>query len=148
MAFFTSEYDCKLDAKGRIVLPARIKANLPESSKHELVIGRGFDTCLTVYPEVEFRKIYNKIAGLSEFNPEYRKLQRNFFRGMSVAELDNNGRFLIPKPMLLHAQLEKEVIVVGMGNRIELWNPELYRVQLYPNQEELSSNVQKFLDRE
>ena len=148
MAFFTSEYECKLDAKGRIVLPARIKANLPESSKHELVIGLGFETCLTVYPEVEFRKIYNKIAGLSEFNPEYRKLQRNFFRGMSVVELDGNGRFLVPKHMLSHANLEKDVIVVGMGNRIELWNPDLYSDQLYPNREELSSNVQKFLDSE
>jgi len=148
MAFFTSEYECKLDAKGRIVLPARIKANLPESSKHELVIGLGFETCLTVYPEVEFRKIYNKIAGLNEFNPEYRKLQRNFFRGMSVVELDSNGRFLIPKHMLSHAKLDKEVIVVGMGNRIELWNPELYSDQLYPNREELSDTVQKFLDSE
>ncbi|MFC2123647.1 division/cell wall cluster transcriptional repressor MraZ [Bacteroidota bacterium] len=148
MAFFTSEYECKLDAKGRIVLPARIKANLPESSKHELVIGLGFETCLTIYPEVEFRKIYNKIAGLNEFNPEYRKLQRNFFRGMSVAELDGNGRFLIPKLMLSYAKLEKEVIAVGMGNRIELWNPDLYSEQLYPNQEELSSNVQRFLDSE
>ena len=148
MAFFTSEYECKLDAKGRVVLPARFKANLPESSKHELVIGLGFETCLTVYPEVEFRKIYNKIAGLNEFNPEHRKLQRNFFRGMSVVELDNNGRFLIPKHMLSHANLEKDVIVVGMGNRIELWSPDLYSDQIYPNREELSDTVQKFLDSE
>ena len=146
MAYFTSEYECKLDAKGRLVLPARIKANLPESSKHELVIGMGFEICLVVYPEVEFKKIYNKIAGLSEFNPEYRKLQRNFFRGMSVAELDNNGRFLIPKALLSHAELEKEVIVVGLGARIELWNPELYADQMYSDQDELSSNVQKYLD--
>ncbi len=146
MAFFTSEYDCKLDAKGRLVLPARIKASLPESSGNELVIGLGFDKCLVVYPLLEFKKIYSKVAGLSEFNPDFRKLQRNFFRGNTVVELDNSGRFLIPKAMLNYSQLEKNVIVVGMGNKVELWNPELYKEQLYSDQNEFSENVQKFLD--
>jgi len=146
MAFFTSEYDCKLDAKGRLVLPARIKASLPDSSGSELVIGLGFEKCLVVYPLQEFKKIYSKVAGLSEFNPEYRRLQRNFFRGNSVVELDNSGRFLIPKSMLNYAQLKKSVTVVGMGNKVELWNPELYQEQLYKDQTEFSENVQKFLD--
>jgi MraZ protein len=146
MAFFTSEYDCKLDAKGRLVLPSRIKSSLPESSGNELVIGFGFEKCLVVYPLQEFKKIYSKVAGLSEFNPEYRRLQRNFFRGNTVVELDNSGRFLIPKPMLTYAQLEKSVTVVGMGNKVELWNPELYQEQLYTDQNEFSDNVQRFLD--
>lgn len=146
MAFFTSEYDCKLDAKGRLVLPARIKSGLPESSGNELVIGLGFEKCLVVYPLQEFKKIYSKVAGLSEFNPEYRRLQRNFFRGNTVVELDNSGRFLIPKPMLAYAQLEKSVTVIGMGNKVELWNPELYQEQLYTDQNEFSDNVQRFLD--
>lgn len=146
MAFFTSEYDCKLDAKGRLVLPARIKASLPDSSGSELVIGLGFEKCLVVYPLQEFKKIYSKVAGLSEFNPEYRRLQRNFFRGNSVVELDGSGRFLIPKSMLNYAQLEKSVTVVGMGNKVELWNPELYQEQLYKDQTEFSENVQRFLD--
>jgi MraZ protein len=146
MAFFTSEYDCKLDAKGRLVLPARIKSGLPESSGNELVIGLGFEKCLVVYPLQEFKKIYSKVAGLSEFNPDYRRLQRNFFRGNTVVELDNSGRFLIPKPMLNYAQLEKSVTVIGMGNKVELWNPELYQEQLYKDQTEFSDNVQRFLD--
>ena len=85
-------------------------------------------------------------AGLSEFNPAYRRLQRNFFRGNTVVELDNSGRFLIPKQMLNYARLEKDVIVVGMGNKVELWNPELYKEQLYDNQNEFSEHVQKYLD--
>ncbi len=146
MTFFTSEYDCKLDAKGRLILPARIKANLPSDQGNELVIGLGFDQCLVVYPIAEFRKIYSKIAGLSDFNPEYRKLQRNFFRGNTVVELDNSGRFLIPRNMLQYAAIEKEVIVIGMGNKVEIWNPEQYRLQLYHDQAEFSENVQKYLD--
>lgn len=146
MTFFTSEYECKLDAKGRLVLPARIKNGLPETSGNELVVGLGFEKCLMVYPILEFKKLYAKVAGLSEFNPDYRKLQRNFFRGNTVVELDNSGRFLIPKQMLNYAQLEKQVIVVGMGNKVELWNPELYKEQLYDNQNEFSDHVQKYLD--
>jgi len=146
MTFFTSEYECKLDAKGRLVLPARIKNGLPETSGSELVVGLGFEKCLIVYPILEFKKLYAKVAGLSEFNPDYRRLQRNFFRGNTVVELDNSGRFLIPKQMLNYAQLEKQVVVVGMGNRVELWNPDLYKEQLYDNQNEFSDQVQKYLD--
>jgi len=146
MAFFTSEYESKLDAKGRLVLPARIKSSLPDSSGTELVVGLGFEKCLVVYPLQEFKKIYSKVAGLSEFNPEYRRLQRNFFRGNSVVELDSSGRFLIPRSMLNYAQLEKSVTIVGMGNKVELWNPELYQEQLYKDQTEFSENVQKYLD--
>jgi len=146
MTFFTSEYECKLDAKGRLVLPARIKNGLPETSGNELVVGLGFEKCLIVYPILEFKKLYAKVAGLSEFNPGYRKLQRNFFRGNTVVELDNSGRFLITKQMLNYAQLEKQVVIVGMGNKVELWNPELYKEQLYDNQNEFSDHVQKYLD--
>jgi MraZ protein len=146
MAFFTSAYESKLDAKGRLVLPAKIKTALPDLSGKELVVGLGFEKCLIVYPIQEFKKIYSKVAGLSEFNPEYRRLRRNFFNGNSVVELDSSGRFLIPKSMLEYANLEKSVVVLGVGNKVELWNPELYKAQLYRDQIEYSENVQKHLD--
>ena len=145
MAFFTSEYECKLDAKGRLVLPARIKASLPETSGGELVVRRGFEPCLVVYPFTEYKKIYSRIASLNEFNEEYRSLQRNFFRGNTQVELDSNGRFLIPKSMLKYANMDKEVIVVGMGNRIEMWNPETYEDYLIKDQSEFSKLAEKYL---
>ena len=146
MSFFTSEYECKLDAKGRLVLPSKIKGNLPEASGNELVLRRGFEPCLILYPMVEFKKIYSKISGLNEFNEEYRKLQRNFFRGNATVELDGTGRFLIPKLMINYAQLQKEAIVVGMGNRIEIWNPEQYNQYLINDPGEFSALAQKYLD--
>jgi MraZ protein len=148
VAFFTSEYECKLDAKGRLVLPAKIKAGLPDASGNELAIRRGFEPCLILYPMVEFKKLYSKISGLNEFNPENRMLQRNFFRTSSTVELDNNGRFLIPRPMIQYAKLEKDVIIVGMGNKVEMWNPELYEKYLINDPEEFSDLAQKFLDPE
>ncbi|MGB3466537.1 MAG: division/cell wall cluster transcriptional repressor MraZ [Cyclobacteriaceae bacterium] len=146
MAFFTSEYECKLDAKGRLVLPAKIKANLPEVSSHELVLRKGFEPNLIVYPMLEYKKIHSKISSLSEFNAEQRRLKRNFFRSIATVELDNSGRFLIPKNMLAHASLEKEAIVVGLGNTIEIWNPEVYEEYLIKDSEEYSELAQKFLD--
>jgi MraZ protein len=146
MAFFTSEYECKIDAKGRLVLPAKIKGNLPETSGNELVLRKGFEPCLILYPMIEYKKIYSKIAGLSEFNEEYRKLQRNFFRGSAEVELDNTGRLLIPKMMLNYAQLEKDAVVVGMGNKIEIWNPSQYEKHLISDPIEFSKLAQKYLD--
>ena len=145
MAFFTSEYSCKLDAKGRLVLPSRMKANLPEASSNELFIREGFEPCLELYPLVEYKKIYSNIAGLNEFNAEFRKLQRNFFRGSATVELDSAGRLLIPKSMLQYGKLDKEVVVVGMGNRMEIWNPEVYEKFLISDQQELSELAEKHL---
>jgi MraZ protein len=146
MTFFTSEYECKLDPKGRLVLPARIKSQLPEDGGSELVIRRGFEQCLIVYPMVEFKKVFSKISGLNEFNEEYRKLQRNFLSGVVTVELDNNGRFLIPKSMLTYAQIDKEAILVGTGNKVEVWNPSVYHKQLIQDPSELSKLAEKYLN--
>lgn len=146
MSFFSSEYECKLDSKGRLVLPSRIKSNLPETSGNEIVLRRGLEPCLVLYPLVEFNKIHAKIVGLNEFNEEYRKIQRNFFSGIAMVELDNMGRFNVPKTMLRYAQLEKDVIIVGMGNRVEIWNPELYEKHLIKDQSEFSALAEKYLN--
>ena len=145
MTFFTSEYESKLDAKGRLVLPSRIKAQLPEGS-NELVIRRGFEQCLIIYPMVEFKKVFSKISALNEFNEEYRKLQRNFFSGTATVELDNMGRFVIPKNMLAYANLDKDVILVGTGNKVEVWNPSIYEKFIIQDPSELSKLAEKYLN--
>lgn len=145
MTFFTSEFEGKLDSKGRLVLPARIKAQLPESGDNEMVIRRGFEPCLVLYPMVEFKKVFSRISGLSEFNEEYRTLQRNFFSGTATVELDGNGRFLIPRNMLTYAQLEREAVLVGMGNKVEIWSPALYEKHLIKDAGALSKLAEKYL---
>ena len=146
MTFFTSEFESKLDTKGRLVLPSRIKAQLPEGGGNELVVRRGFEPCLIIYPMVEFKKVFSKISGLSEFNEEYRKLQRNFFSGTVTVELDSNGRMLIPKNMLTYAGIDKDMILVGMGNKVELWNPSIYEKHQIHDPGELSKLAQKHLE--
>lgn len=145
MAYFSGEFECKLDAKGRMVLPSRLKNALPEANGNNIIITRGFEPCLVVYPQVEWNKVFSKVAGMNEFTPEFRSFQRNFFRGNTEVELDNNGRFLVPKTMLKFAQLEKDVVIVGMGNRMEVWNPDLYNQYLITDPNEFSKLAEKYL---
>ena len=150
MSFFTGEYDCKLDAKGRLVLPAKIKANLPEASVNtevkEIVLSKGLDPNIIIYPILEYRKIHNKISALNDFNPEQRAFKRNFFRNIAHVELDSNGRFIVPKAMMVHAQLDREAVIVGMGNIVELWSPPMYEKFLINDPQEYSELAQKYMD--
>jgi MraZ protein len=148
MSFFTSEYDCKLDAKGRLALPSKVRAALPDNTSQELVMRRGFEPCLVLYPMLEYKKIYSRVRSLNEFNEDYRKFQRSFFRGNVDVELDGAGRINIPKRMMEFASLEKEVILVGLGNRIEIWNPDQYEEHLIQDAKEYSKMAEKFLAEE
>ena len=146
MAFFTSEHECTLDAKGRLVLPSRLKSVLPEASKKSIMIRKGFEPNLIIYPLHEFQNIYTRINSLNEFSSEQRKLKRNLFSSISQIDLDSNGRFLLPKSMIFHTGLEKDVILVGMGNVIELWSPDNYKKYLINDANEFSKLAQKYLD--
>ncbi len=145
MSYFSGEYEATLDAKGRLVLPTKLKSALPSETGGNVVLMRGFEPCLVLYPHSEWKKIFEKVASLNEFNEEYRNFQRNFLRGNTELELDSNGRFIVPKSMMKHASIEKDVILVGIGNRIELWNPESYEAFLIKDQKEFSQIAQKVL---
>lgn len=145
MSLLTGEFECKMDAKGRLTLPSKVKSKLPEVSGNQLVLSLGLEPCLVVYPMVEYRKIYSRIASMNEFNEEFRRLQRNFFRRISEVELDSAGRLLVPKTMSKYAKLEKEVILVGMGNRMELWDSSVYEEFIINDNSEFSKLAQKHL---
>jgi MraZ protein len=145
MAHLSGEHDGKLDAKGRINLPSRLKSGLSQANGNILMISRGMEKCLVVYPVLEYEKIYSRVAGMNEFNQEHRLLQRAFFSRFNEVELDNNGRFLVPKSMLTYAELDKDVIFVGLGNRMEMWNPELYEQNLIKDQQQFAQLTEKFL---
>lgn len=119
---FNSQYDVKLDPKGRLVLPAKIKAAIPEVNGTALMLQKAANKCLKLYPMVEFRKLESQVNALSDFNPETSKLKRTFFTRITEVELDSTGRFLIPKSFQEHAELDKDVILIGYGNHIEIWS--------------------------
>ncbi len=145
MSFFSGEYECKIDAKGRMVLPAKVKAKLPDVNTSELVVKRGFEPCLILYPMLEWKKVFNKVSGLNEFSKEFRMFQRNFLRGAMEVDLDASGRILVPKMMTKFASIEKDVILVGVGNRLEIWDPKQYNEHLIHDEEEFSALAEKYL---
>ncbi|HCH45733.1 division/cell wall cluster transcriptional repressor MraZ [uncultured Algoriphagus sp.] len=142
---FNSQYECKLDPKGRLVMPSKIKGAIPEANGTTLMLRMAEDKCLALYPMVEFKKLENQIKALSINNPEQRKLQRTFFITSVEVELDSAGRLLIPKLYQTYAGLEKDVVVVGMGSRIEIWNPQNYLNNIIEDPADLSSLMEKYL---
>lgn len=143
---FNGEYTCKLDPKGRLVLPAKIKAAVPEANGTSLMLQKAADQCLKLYPMVEFRKLENQVNALSDHNPETRRLKRSFFTRIIEVDLDSSGRLLIPKAFQEYAGLGKEVVLIGLGSKIELWSAERLNDDTLINDDELlSQQMEKHL---
>jgi len=142
---FNSQYEVKLDPKGRLVLPSKIKGAIPEANGTTLMLRMAEDKCLALYPMVEYKKLESQIKSLNINNPEQRMLQRSFFNSIVEVDLDSTGRLLIPKLYQTYASLEKDVVVVGMGTRIELLNPDKYLKNIIVDPADLSSLMEKYL---
>ncbi|WP_194972884.1 division/cell wall cluster transcriptional repressor MraZ [Aquiflexum lacus] len=145
MGMFNSRYECKVDAKGRLALPAKIKAAIPDSNGDQLILRFGDDGCLALYTQVEFKKLLHQINSLSDRDPIQRRIKRGFFESMTDVELDNAGRFLIPKVFLQRAGIDKDAIILGVGSFIEIWSPEKFEANSINDQDELSSLMDQYL---
>jgi MraZ protein len=126
MIRFYGTYEIKLDAKGRMALPSKYRSQF---ANDKLVITKGYETCLTIYPTDEFEKVFEEINALSEFVEEHRILKRSVIPNSVELEFDSSGRILIPKMLLNWASIDKDVKLLGVGNKIEVWNNQ----QLEPN---------------
>jgi MraZ protein len=127
MIQFLGEYEVTLDAKGRFLLPAGIKKQLPEDAGDQFVIARGFEKCLTLYPKKNWDPILAELSKVSEYKAENREFLRYFTMGASLSELDSAGRMLIPPNLKAHAGLEKDVVLVSVINKIEIWDKGKYQ---------------------
>ncbi|MBP3729484.1 MAG: division/cell wall cluster transcriptional repressor MraZ [Lachnospiraceae bacterium] len=114
------EYNHSLDAKGRIIIPAKMRDQLGES----FVISKGMDGCLFVFPQAEWEKVANKLQALPLTDAKVRQFSRIFLAGASEVELDKQGRVLLPQNLREEAGLEKDVVLCGVGNRAEIWAKE------------------------
>lgn len=126
MAHFLGEYDCKLDAKGRFILPSGLKKQLPDEANGQFVINRGFEKCLVLYPQNEWDKIAAEINKLNQYVKKNRDFIRYFFRGATELALDNSDRLLLPKRLKEYAAIDKEMVLFAHTNKIEVWSKEEY----------------------
>lgn len=127
MIGFLGEYEATVDAKGRFLLPAAIKKKLPEDSPGQFIINRGFEKCLTLYPLMNWQPIFEGMSKLNDFDPKVREFRRYFFNGATELELDSAGRLLIPPNLREHASIDKDIVLVGSVQKIEIWDKNKYK---------------------
>ena len=120
-------YDHTIDDKNRLTLPAKFR----EAFTDGVVITRGLDGCLFAYRRADWdRLVESRLAPLDPLSPETRRLERFFYSGASEAELDKQGRVMLPAPLIEHAKLGKEVVVAGVNDRLEIWDRAAWRTEL------------------
>ena len=127
MIGFLGEYEATLDSKGRFLLPAGFKRQLPEEENTQFVINRGFEKCLTLYPMKSWEPIFNEISKLNDFDPKAREFRRYFLNGAILTELDSAGRLLLPANLKDYAGLEKDIVLASAVNKIEIWDKVKYQ---------------------
>lgn len=123
---YIGEFEAKLDDKGRVVLPAGLKKQLPKEAITKMVVNRGFEKCLTLYTRKDWDDELNGLAGLNHFNKKHRLFIRQFSNGATEIGLDNASRMLLPKKLCEYAEIQNEAIFYAYGNRIEIWSKHLY----------------------
>lgn len=117
---FMGEYNHSIDTKGRLIVPAKFRDVLGDS----FVVTKGLDGCLFVYPDSEWNAFEEKLKTLPLTNKNARQFTRFFLAGAATCEVDKQGRILIPQVLREFAGLEKDVVLVGVGTRIEIWSKE------------------------
>jgi MraZ protein len=122
MGMFMGEYHHSIDNKGRMIVPSKFREDLGEM----FIITRGLDQCLFGYPLSEWALIEEKLKGLPLTKKDARAFTRFFFSGATESELDKQGRINIPAPLLTYAKLEKECVILGVSNRIEIWSKPIW----------------------
>jgi len=122
---FLGEFEHALDDKGRIAIPAKFRASLGDG----LVVTRGLERCLFVWPMEEWRVISQKLAQLSLMSADARRIHRLIFAGATDAEPDRLGRVVLPAFLRDYAQLQEGVVLIGLMNRIEIWSRDNWQAE-------------------
>ena len=134
------EYLHTIDAKGRIILPVKFRDELGDN----FVITKGLDNCLFIYDQAEWEILSGKLKQLPLAKPEARAFVRFFFAGAMQLECDKQGRFLVPGNLREYAVLEKDVVLIGVSNRVEVWSKstwEKYNEEISPAVAEIAETL-------
>ncbi len=137
MATFIGDYSCRLDTKGRFILPAAFKKQMPAGSPEQFVVRRDiFEQCLVLYTiddwNIQLERIRSRI---NPYNREHNLFLRNFFKGTAEVTLDSSNRILIPRRLLEMAGIDRDIILAGQDGRIEIWDAKKYEALEMPPDE-------------
>ncbi|MEI8345260.1 MAG: division/cell wall cluster transcriptional repressor MraZ, partial [Candidatus Omnitrophota bacterium] len=118
------EHEHSIDRKGRLIIPSKFREVFKENYVERFFVTRGLDTCLFVFPEDEWRKQESRFKGLSIASSQARQFNRIFFSGACEVTCDKQGRILVPQYLKDYANIKRDVMIVGVSNRIEIWDKE------------------------
>lgn len=130
------EFECKVDAKGRMRIPAQLIKQMGESDAQTFVVNRGFEKNLMLYPKEVWDNMIAQISELNQFDRNNRKFIRYIYRGAQQLEVDASDRVLIKKQLLEFADIGKEVVLFAQGDQIEIWSKEEYERQMAMDDDE------------
>ena len=127
---------CSLDTKSRIIIPAKFRKYIKPEANNKLIITRGMEGCILVYPLNEWEKLTNGLSKLNVFDPKKRFFMREFMKYVNECELDSQNRILIPTQLVNYAKLNGEIVILGMLDKLEIWDPKTY--EEYENKQDVS----------
>ncbi len=148
MGGFYGQYQTTLDGKGRFALPAKLRSVQDPSSKKlllegNLIITKGLEGCLSLYPETEWASIQDRLSSLNFTQKDFRFFSRRFYASAGTVTLDKSGRILIPSHLIREADLKHDLQVIGVSGWIEIWNPDRYQYYL----EQYSKSYEEVAER-
>ncbi|NLJ99895.1 MAG: division/cell wall cluster transcriptional repressor MraZ [Clostridia bacterium] len=139
---FMGEYEHTIDAKGRLIIPAKFRDGLSGS----FVITKGLDNCLFVYPPKEWKQIEQKLHSLPFTKSDARAFVRFFFSGASECEMDKQGRVLIPPNLRKFAGMDKDVVILGVSSRVEIWSKNVWEEYSEKTSKDYENIAEKIVD--
>jgi MraZ protein len=139
---FLGRFSHSLDAKGRLAIPAKFRGELADG----LVVTRGIDRCLSVYPLAAWQTLAERVSALSISDPDARQFRRMVFAEAVDEALDAQGRILVPPELRRYAEIDREAVVVGMNTYLEIWNPSRWEGLSALVEDEGSSIAQRLAD--
>ncbi|MDE6388423.1 MAG: division/cell wall cluster transcriptional repressor MraZ [Lachnospiraceae bacterium] len=135
---FMGEYNHTIDAKGRLIIPSKFRESLGDT----FVVTKGLDGCLFVYDNEEWNAFEEKLKSLPITNKEARQFVRFFLAGAAEVEVDKQGRILVPNILREFAQISKDVVLIGVASRIEIWSKERFDgMAAYEDMDEIAEHM-------
>lgn len=144
-AILNGEYECRIDDKGRIIFPAKLKKQLSPLAKDTFFINRGFERCLVLYPLDDWERIRKQLQNLNLYRKDNRKFLRYFNRGATELSLDSQNRLLLPRHLFDYAGISKDVILCAFNDRIEIWDKVSYDKMMVDEPEEFADLAEKVM---
>lgn len=139
---FMGEFHHNIDEKGRLIIPSKFRSELGE----RLIITKGLDKCLFVYSETEWNKVMQKVGSLQFTKKNVRAFERTFIGGASIIEFDKQGRINITSPLVHYANIQKECVIIGVNERLEIWGLEEFDKYMMESEESLGDKLEDLFD--